>query len=111
MARRALQSRRRIRGTAVRKLILALGIVLSSSSPAFADTFGGPPAAGGGTSGDSFFVGIIAPGQGGGGGTVSAGDPNGPAPYKYTWVPGGVFGGRGPSCDVGFGQPGWLHTL
>jgi hypothetical protein len=92
-------------------LILALGIVLSSSSPALADTFGGPPDAGGGTSGDSFFVGIIAPGQGGGGGTVSAGDPNGPAPYKYTWVPGGVFGGRGPSCDAGFGQPGWLHTL
>ena len=47
----------------------------------------------------------------GGAGTVSAGDPNGPAPYKYTWVPGGVFGGRGPSCDAGFGQPGWLHTL
>jgi hypothetical protein len=95
----------------VRKLILVLAIALLSSSPAFADTFGGPPAAGGGTSGNSFFVGIIAPGRTGGGGSVSAGDPNGPAPYKYTWVPGGVFAGRGPSCDAGFGQPGWLHTL
>ena len=61
--------------------------------------------------GDSFWVGVVAPGQGGGAGTVTVGDPNGPAPYKYTWVPGGVFGGRGPSCDAGFGQPGWLHTL
>src|SRR5438876_232851 len=80
-------------------------------SSALAEAGDPNPSAGGGTSGDSFFVGIISPGQGGGTGTVSAGDPNGPAPYKYTWVPGGVFGGRGPSCDAGFGQPGWLHTL
>jgi hypothetical protein len=69
------------------------------------------PTAGGGTIGDSFFVGIIAPGRGGGSGNVSAGDPNGPPPYKYTWVPGGIIAGRGASCEAGFGQPGWLHTL
>jgi hypothetical protein len=61
-----------------------------SPSAAVADDAGPPPEAGGGTSGDTFFVGIIAPGQTGGAGAVSAGDPNGPAPYKYTWVPGGV---------------------
>ena len=88
-------------------------LVLSGVAPsaAIAEDYGPSPQAGGGTSGDSFFVGIIAPGQTGGAGTASAGDPNGPAPYKYTWVPGGVFAGRGPSCDGGFGQPGWLHTL
>src|SRR5262249_40307972 len=83
----------------------------SASGPAFADTYGGPPQAGGGTSGDTFFVGIVAPGQSDGAGSVSAGDPNGPAPDKYTGGPGGLSGGRGPSCDAGLGQPGWLHTL
>jgi hypothetical protein len=82
-----------------------------SPSAAIADDAGPPPQAGGGTSGDSFFVGIIAPGHDGGSGNVSAGDPNGPPPYKYTWVPGGIIAGRGSSCDAGFGQPGWLHTL
>jgi hypothetical protein len=84
---------------------------LFAPSAALADDYGPPPRGGGGTSGDTFFVGIIAPGQDSGSGNVSAGDPNGPPPYKYTWVPGGVFAGRGPSCDAGFGQPGWLHTL
>jgi hypothetical protein len=87
-----------------------ISAVCFSATPAYAPE-PGPPAGGGVVSGDAILVGIIAPGQGGGGGTVSAGDSNGPAPYKYTWVPGGVFGGRGPSCDAGFGQPGWLHTL
>jgi hypothetical protein len=84
---------------------------LFTPSAALADDYGPPPQGGGGTSGDTFLVGIIAPAQDGGSGNVSAGDPNGPPPYKYTWVPGGVFAGRGPSCDAGFGQPGWLHTL
>ena len=69
------------------------------------------PQAGGGVAGDSFFVGIIAPGQSGGATTVSAGDPNGPPPYKYTWIPGGIVAGRSPGCDAGFGQPGWPYTL
>src|SRR5215475_9322004 len=87
--------------------LVAIGFLFLPQSPAAADN----PVAGGGVGGDTFFVGIIAPGQSGGAGTVSAGDPNGPAPYKYTWVPGGLIGGRGPSCDAGLGQPGWLHTL
>jgi hypothetical protein len=79
--------------------------------PAGAVEQGDPPAAGGGTSGDTFFVGIIAPGQQGGSGNVSGGDPNGPPPYKYTWIPGGLVGGRAPICDAGFAQPGWPYTL
>ncbi len=90
---------------------LATGVILLTAPTSFADTYGGPPDAGGGTSGDTFFVGIIAPGQSGGGGGVSAGDPNGPAPYKYTWIPVGLVAGRAPACDAGFGQPGWPYTL
>jgi len=82
-----------------------------ASSAASADDYGPIPQAGGGTSGDSFFVGIIAPGQNGGAGTVRAGDPNGPAPYKYTWIPGGLVAHQSPGCDAGFGQPGWPYTL
>ena len=92
-------------------LLLAMVAGLSPGTAAAVGGDTGEPTGGGAVAGDTVLVGIIAPGQGGGGGTVSAGDPNGPAPYKYTWVPGGVFGGRGPSCDAGFGQPGWLHTL
>jgi hypothetical protein len=86
--------------------------LLAGPAPANAD--GGvvdPPTGGGGVADDTFWVGIIAPGQGGGAENVSAGDPNGPPPYKYTWVPGGIIAGRGASCDAGSGQPGWLHTL
>jgi len=91
--------------------IALLATFLTTPTVALAESGDPNPKAGGGVSGDSFFVGIIAPGQSGGAGAVNTGDPNGPAPYKYTWVPGGVFGGRGPSCDAGFGRPGWLHTL
>jgi hypothetical protein len=95
----------------VRKAVLALAMAASASSPALADTYGGPPQAGGGLAQDTFFVGIIAPGQGGGDGTVGASDPNGPPPYRYTWIPGGIVAGRSPGCDAGAGQPGWPHTL
>jgi hypothetical protein len=78
---------------------------------AFAEE-GGGPVAGGGVGPDHFFVGIIAPGQGGGPGNVSTGDPNGPPPYKYTWVPAGLVGaGIAPVCDAGFGQLGWPYSL
>jgi hypothetical protein len=93
-----------------RFIAVFLGLFCAFCAPAWGVPVG-DPSGGGAISGDTIIVGIIAPGQTGAGGTVSAGDPNGPAPYKYTWVPGGVFGGRGPSCDAGFGQPGWLHTL
>jgi hypothetical protein len=74
----------------------------------------GDPSGGGTVSGDTILVGIIAPGQdgGGGSGTVSAGDPNGPPPYRYTVVPGGLVGaGIAPVCDAGFGQPGWPYSI
>jgi len=91
--------------------LIAMVVALSPGTAAAVGGDTGEPTGGGAVAGDTVLVGIIAPGQSGGAGTASAGDPNGPAPYKYTWVPGGVFGGRGPSCDAGFGQPGWLHTL
>jgi hypothetical protein len=91
--------------------LIAMVVALSPGTAAAVGGDTGEPTGGGAVAGDTVLVGIIAPGQTGGAGTASAGDPNGPAPYKYTWVPGGVFGGRGPSCDAGFGQPGWLHTL
>ena len=94
----------------IRYIAVFLGLFGAFCAPAWGVPVG-DPSGGGAISGDTIIVGIISPGQGGGGGAVSAGDPNGPAPYKYTWVPGGVFGGRGPSCDAGFGEPGWLHTL
>src|SRR5215210_5794666 len=73
---------------------------------------GGDPSGGGALTGDTIVVGIIAPGQGGGGGNVSAGDPNGPPPYKYTVVPAGLVGaGIAPVCDAGFGQPGWPYSI
>jgi hypothetical protein len=65
---------------------------------------GGGPIAGGGTSGDSFFVGIISPREDGGSDNVSTGDPNGPPPYKYTWVPGGVIGGADRAATPGSGS-------
>lgn len=87
-----------------------LSVLLPSA--AFADDYGPSPQAGGGVAGDSFFVGIIAPGQGGGSGNASTGDPNGPPPYKYTWVPAGLVGGGiAPVCDAGFGQLGWPYSL
>jgi hypothetical protein len=91
--------------------LIAMVVALSPGTAAAVGGDTGEPTGGGAVAGDTVLVGIIAPGQTGAAGTASAGDPNGPAPYKYTWVPGGVFGGRGPSCDAGFGQPGWLHTL
>jgi hypothetical protein len=91
--------------------LAAFAALVMTPASALAEAGDPNPQAGGGVAGDSFFVGIISPGRSGGGGTVSAGDPNGPPAYKYTWVPGGVIAGRGPSCDAGFGQPGWLHTL
>jgi hypothetical protein len=91
--------------------LIAMVVALSPGTAAAVGGDTGEPTGGGAVAGDTVLVGIIAPGPTGGAGTASAGDPNGPAPYKYTWVPGGVFGGRGPSCDAGFGQPGWLHTL
>jgi hypothetical protein len=51
---------------------------------ALAETGDPNPQSGGGVVGDSFFVGIIAPGQSGGSGAVSADEPNGPPPYRYT---------------------------
>ncbi len=90
--------------------VLVVGVLLGASPVGASDQ--DQPAAGGGVAGDSFFVGIISPGQsGGGGGTVSESDPNGPAPYKYTWIPVGIVAGRAPACDAGFGQPGWPYTL
>jgi hypothetical protein len=94
--------------------LLLLFAMLVAFAPGTAVAVGGDtgePTGSGAIAGDTILVGIIAPGQDGGSDDVSAGDPNGPPPYKYTWVPGGVFGGRGPSCDAGLGQPGWLHTL
>jgi hypothetical protein len=90
-------------------VVLTLALFHGSSSLFAAEP--GIPSGGGSLDGDTVLVGIIAPGQGGSGGNVSAGDPNGPPPYKYTWVPGGIIAGRGASCDAGFAQPGWLHTL
>ena len=58
------------------------------------------------------MVGIIAPGQDGGSGNVSAGDPNGPPPYKYTWMPRRHRRrARSRAATPGFGQPGWPYTL
>jgi hypothetical protein len=96
------------------KRSLSMVAMLLAMWPGIAAAVGGDtgePTASGAIAGDTVLVGIIAPGQSGGAGAVSAGDPNGPAPYRYTWVPGGIIAGRGPSCDAGFGQPGWLHTL
>ena len=42
---------------------------------------------------------------------MSADEPNGPPPYKYTWIPGGLVAGRSPGCDAGLGQPGWPYAL
>jgi len=92
--------------------VMFAATLLAAPAPANAD--GGvvdPPSGGGGVTGDTFWVGVVAPGQDGGSGNVSVGDPNGPPPYKYTWIPGGLVAGRSPGCDVGFGQPGWPYTL
>jgi len=90
--------------------IALLATFLMTPTVALAEWGDPNPQAGGGVAGDSFFVGIIAPGLSGGE-TVSAGDPNGPPPYKYTWIPGGLVAGRSPGCDAGFGAPGWPYTL
>jgi hypothetical protein len=73
----------------------------------------GEPTGGGAVAGDTILVGIIAPGQDGGGGNVSASDPNGPAPYRYIWLP-PTTGGLvpiDPICDAGFGAAGRPYTL
>jgi hypothetical protein len=99
----------------VKRLLAIVVAGLSLSSPAFADTYGGPPEGSGGTSGDTFFVGIVAPGQGGAPGTVGAGagDANGPSPYTYTWLPAttGGLAPVNPICDAGFGAGGVPYTL
>jgi hypothetical protein len=98
----------------VRRIVFALAIgTLSASTPALADTWGGPPEGGGGIGNDNFWVGIIAPGQSGGSENVTTGDTNGPSPYRYTWLPPttGGFGPIDPICDAGSGAPGQPRTL
>jgi hypothetical protein len=94
--------------------VLFAATLLAAPAPANAD--GGvvdPPTGGGGVGGDTFWVGVIAPGQDGGSGTVSVGEPNGPAPYRYVWLP-PTTGGLAPIdpiCDAGFGTSGQPYTL
>ena len=93
--------------------VLLCVCLCSSGLNAFADE-GQLPTAGGGVGPDYFTVGIIAPGQDGGGGAVSTGgDPNGPAPYRYSWLPAttGGLGPVSPICDAGFGAGGVPYTL
>jgi len=104
-------------GPVVKRLLLSLGVVsllLASFAPAASDPgVVNPPGASGGVGGDSFWVGIVAPGQDGGSGNVSTGDANGPAPYRYVWLP-PTTGGLAPIdpvCDAGSGTPGQPYTL
>jgi hypothetical protein len=75
--------------------------------------FYNPPGAGGGVGEASFWVGIVGPGQAGGTTSVNAGEPNGPSPYRYTWLP-PTTGGLAPIdpiCDAGAGAAGRPYTL
>jgi hypothetical protein len=98
------------------KRSLSIVVMLLAMWPGVAAAVGGDtgePTGGGAVAGDTILVGIIAPGQEAGSGTVSAGDPNGPAPYKYLWLP-PTTGGLAPIdpiCDAGFGTPGQPYTL
>ena len=116
MARRKLDVSE-FAGPVVKRLLLSLGVVsllLASFAPAASDPgVVNPPGASGGVGGDSFWVGIVAPGQDGGSGNVSTGDANGPAPYRYVWLP-PTTGGLAPIdpvCDAGSGTPGQPYTL